>query len=776
MPSRRDVLLLLALAAACAILWAPLWSGERTLYVQDVSAYFYPMKDLLGRAVRASEWPWWNPWIRNGLPFFANPEAGLFYPLSALFYVLPTALALNWVVLLHFAALVTGFYVWLRRDGRSPWGAALGALAIGWGGYAISMSTYLNNLQAIAWTGWALWAWSIWLDRGNARWLAITALGFALQFLGGEPQVTVFTAALALGWAWTRNGVGPSPVRWWVPLAGLAGAAAGAVAVSAVQLVSTVELFTLSARSGGLSSGELLTWSLEPMHLSNLFLPRSFDGPDGLFDFRRVLVAHHPWVFTSYLGVVTVALAAGAPGGGWRSARWFWAAVSIVGGLLALGEHLAPAGALVEAMSGTVGFRYPQKFLLLPALGVPILASAGFDALGEREARLRVLVTAAALGGVAVVGWGVVDAEWVRAAAGRWDPAPLAVREPAWVVEGFRDAFLHVLAFCAISGAIVALAPRIPPRAVGPLLVLLVLADVSIANQDAVGLAPAELYREEPAVLAPIPAGEVETRFRMRTSPMGRDVGGWFAARGAPLATQHLYIFETMGPNLSMVHGILAEDGSEAFRPSWDDATREILRELPPPMQVRFLRLTSTAYLYERPLRLEGLERLPGDPVLGLHPYRLVDPLPRAYLVQRALVEPDSIAVVNHFVAAGEDPRTVAYLESGEDLPGPAEPAPGEVRWVGSGNHSVELDVESPVRTLLVLTDNHYPGWGVMVDGERAALQRVNWRFMGVYLEPGVHRVRFDFRPRWIGLSATVSVLALVGLFVVIARGGSRGA
>ncbi|HJU86814.1 MAG TPA: hypothetical protein VJ788_05560, partial [Gemmatimonadota bacterium] len=82
----------MALLAACALLWVPLWSGERSVFAVDAATYFYPMKATLARMIHNGDWPWWNPWLRNGLPFYANPQVGLFYPPTVLFYLLPTAL------------------------------------------------------------------------------------------------------------------------------------------------------------------------------------------------------------------------------------------------------------------------------------------------------------------------------------------------------------------------------------------------------------------------------------------------------------------------------------------------------------------------------------------------------------------------------------------------------------------------------------------------------------------------------------------------------------
>jgi hypothetical protein len=775
---KRETATASVLVAASVLLWAPLWSGSQTLFVQDAAAYFLPMKAALADMVRAGEWPWWNPWLRNGLPFYANPQVGLFYPPSALFYLLSTPLAFNWVVILHFVLLATGFYAWLRGAGRSRTAAALAGLAIAWGGYAVSMTTYLNNLQALAWIGWTWWAWERWLAGRAPRWLALTALGFALEFLAGEPQTAVLTAAVALLLAWTRPSRDALARRdLATPLMALGAAALAALLVSAIQLVPTGELFLRSQRGVGLPTGEILAWSLDPTQVYNLLLPRHLQGPDGMFDLRGVPVSAHPWVFTSYLGVGIVALAvAGIDRGSARRAL-AWIALAAAGVFLALGEHNPVVSALADLPLGLKTFRYPEKMLLLPAIAVPVLAATGIDRVRDRpEAGRRLVVVATAIAGLALAGWIVAEAGGFAAVLGP-SPALLPGARPAQVVEGLAWGFRHVAFIAIVVAGVAILGRRLEAGVAVGLLAIVAAVDLAIANPQAAGLVPSRLFRERPAVLENLPLEELRTSARIRTTPLGEDAWGWYTVTGISLATQQYFLFQTMGPNLSMAHQVLAQDGVEAFRPRSDDIQAEILEELPLPLQVRYLRLQSTKWVWWRPILVEGLEpESREENVHGLYRFRVVDELPRAYLVGHVVVEPDSLAVLNRFIAGGEDPHRIAYVSEAPGLDGPEVRVNGSVRWLPGNNHSVRLDVDAPIRSLLVLTDTWYPGWTVTVDGEKAPLRRVNWHFKGVVLEPGERHVRFDYRPRGIVPAAIVSAFGLALLVGVVVVGGRRGA
>lgn len=750
----RDQVVVVLVAMVSTVLWQRLWGGGETLYLWDTGTYFYPMKDLLGWMVQSGEWPWWNPWIRNGLPFFANPQVGLFYPPSLLFYFLPTPLAYNWNVILHSLAMATGFTCWLRGTGRTPLASAAGALAIAWGGFALSTTIYLNNLQAMAWIGWTWWAWERWLAARTWRWLALTSVGFALQFLAGEPQVAVVSAAIALLLAWTkRPDVGRPRPGFAAPVVALACVAAGAMFVTAVQLLPTVELFLQSQRSLGLTVEESLGWSLPPAQLYNLIVPRYFEGPDGLFDFRRIPGVGQPWVFTSYLGVVVVALAAAGIGAARRRESLLWVGIAVAGILLALGAHNPLVRGLVEAIPPLRAFRFPEKLLLLPAIAVPVLAARGLDAMREeRGARARAMGTAGVLAAIAGLAWGLTD---VGALA-----------------QGFR----HVLLFSLPAALLLAAARRISFPVLAGCLALLALADVATVNTQVAPVAAAELYAERPAVLEGLPLDTLRTSARIRTSPLGEPGGTAFTMRGIASATHQYYQIQGMGGNLAMAHRVLAQDGGEPFPPRTDDAEDAILRQLPVAHQVRYLRLQSTAWLIERPLETSALVPDRAIQALGLVRYRLADPLPRAYLVGRVEAEPDSVAVLNHFIAGGEDPREVAYVSEGEPLRGTGVRVEGRIRWLEGSNHSVRLEVDAPERSLLVVTDTWYPGWRATVDGDPASIERVNWRFRGVYLEPGGHSVRFDYRPRGVIAGAALSAIGLLALVGVVIVGGRRGA
>jgi uncharacterized membrane protein YfhO len=74
----------------------------------------------------------------------------------------------------------------------------------------------------------------------------------------------------------------------------------------------------------------------------------------------------------------------------------------------------------------------------------------------------------------------------------------------------------------------------------------------------------------------------------------------------------------------------------------------------------------------------------------------------------------------------------------------------------------VEISAAPAADALMIVSDLHYPGWGVTVDGEPAEMLRANYLMRAVALKAGPHTVRFEYKPKSfrIGLSVTAVGLA----------------
>jgi hypothetical protein len=146
--------------------------------------------------------------------------------------------------------------------------------------------------------------------------------------------------------------------------------------------------------------------------------------------------------------------------------------------------------------------------------------------------------------------------------------------------------------------------------------------------------------------------------------------------------------------------------------------------------------------------------------------------LPRAWLAQGAKVlgEQATLEVIRTGrMPSGEawEPRRTALVEAmpeGFDLSGASAGADGSAEVTRYEPNRIELRATSTAPSILVLSENHYPGWRAEVDGRGVETIRVNYNQRGVLLPPGAHEVRFMYRPKSVLLGLLISLAVAAGL------------
>jgi hypothetical protein len=115
------------------------------------------------------------------------------------------------------------------------------------------------------------------------------------------------------------------------------------------------------------------------------------------------------------------------------------------------------------------------------------------------------------------------------------------------------------------------------------------------------------------------------------------------------------------------------------------------------------------------------------------------------------------------------DPRRVAYVETGRELPAP--PYEGTARIESETPTRIVVAAEMKTPGVLVLPDLYYPGWKATIDGKPAEILPANHAVRGVVVPAGVLRVEFRYEPGSFKWGARLAVVALVvlGIQIVIA-------
>ncbi len=336
---------------------------NRILVGLDLFTYFYPHWHLASEAIKEGRLPLWNPYLFMGSPLLANIQLSFFYGLNwPLLIWLSPPQAVKFSIATHL--FLGGFSVWLlarKRVGLSREASLLSAVGFSAGGFLVAQAEHVNQLTVVAW----LPLFILLVDRNPFAAAPI----FCLMVFAGHLQALYISLVAAGLYALFRafQDRGGSLLKLLIAC----GAGAG---LAAVQLIPTLELARLSIRSHGLAYQDATAFSLRPLLLAYSLLPPVGLEPEAIFGSRA---------FTEYMayeGFMCLLLAAAgllSPG----KSKWPWAAMAFSGLFLALGRANPLYRLLYDFVPGFSSFRAPARWMLLYALGLPILAGLGLDRL-----------------------------------------------------------------------------------------------------------------------------------------------------------------------------------------------------------------------------------------------------------------------------------------------------------------------------------------------------------------------------------------------------------
>jgi len=683
--------------------------------LSDAAFLFQPWLIYAAGEIGHGRIPLWNPHVFAGSPFFANPQSALLFPLTWIALLLPLAPALTLIAISKVASAGIAMYAFLRVRSFHALAALMGA------------TSFMFSGLLVVWLQWSyastliffplLFAAVEWLRiRAGHRPMAILALAVALDAFAGYPQGLLLGLVSAGTWALYRAwGAGPRfLVRCGV-------AVVLGLLLASVQLLPFIEYARHSAvlayRAG---------W-LPPLHSSlrsavNLLMPYYYGSPTGRNDWGEwnfnemsVSVGLLPWV------LLPVALVARR-----RDTAFF--------GLMTLSAGALFYGAVAAWVD--TGF-FIISFRLAPLMVFPlcVLGAIGMDALLTEPRRFPPWISSAVpIGFTALVALAFLSL--------MFDYATMRDLRIAGPLQ-----YLYFLALLTASAVLTLAGVR------------------GSGSRWALALIVVQL-----ASLAPLAATYnpiIDTRLLYPTPPV--------VARLQEEATRAPGRV-LMAPNLAMLYGLYGVAGYDGMIPRRLD---EVVR----PMQSQ-LNLVGSGYLAEVPIFLSPVRDLLGirhvlvpstvvldGPGLSLEYqaaggriYRSDAALPRAFVVSRGrcLGDEETLRLIRE--------RAVDFRR--EVLLAGCATAP--LAGNGSPTATAEIDHYAPDRVVitaasdrpgyLVLTDTWFPGWTAHVDGRESSVERADYAFRAVRIEPGRHQVEFLYAPGSVRLGLALSVLALLAI------------
>jgi hypothetical protein len=697
--------------------------GTHAFSYRDAGLFSYPVAYYLRDSLRHGQWPLWNPCSNCGVPFLAQWNTLALYPFSLFYVLLPMPWSLNFFLLGHLLLGGSGMYRLAHYWFGSRLAASVAALVFAWNGLSLQFLMWPCHNAALAWMPWVILHCERAGKEGGRRvfWAALVA---AAQMLTGSPE-TILLTWLMVAVCFVR-GVAQKEQFFWLAGRRLLGLAALAGALSAAQLLPTLDFLAHGDRTSAFGGG---VWSLPPWGLANLLVPlfHSSGSLSGVF-----MQEDQQWTSSYYVGVLPLLLGAIAL---WRARGGrtrLLGVLALAGVLLALGH----AGLLLDILKRVLpllGFiRYPVKFIILTIFCLALLAGAGAAWLQARppDVARRSLPGPAALLGAGILLFLAVEFCF---------PFPSDSWRAVW-----PNALGRLLALAAGAALLALIFKTHPPRSCGVLafgFLLLTGLDICTHEPSQNPVIPVQGYDNYPP-------------------PMTRQPRvGESRAMLSPAAERTMENLATADP-LRLYLGQRAELFSDC----------NLLNGIPVVGGFFSLHLAG-------PQKVEGLlaagkasPRLAG--FLGVSQIAPAPPpfvweaqtnfMPLATIGQKPVFLDDAAALAE-LSSEGFDPRQAVSLPL--DARGRTKAgADGQARVLSSraGPSECVFEASAESRTMLVVAQAYYHCWRATVDGTPAPLWRANYAYQALEVPPGRHEVRLEYVDWAFRTGAVISVATLL--------------
>jgi hypothetical protein len=760
------------LTLSSLILWfcQDLILQEQVPFFRDLGPYFYPLRFALYESFRAGELPLWNRHMAMGFPLLAAFQSGVFYPPHLLLLIPSFFPAIRVIFIFHFLMAGTGAYYLCRSWKFPPYLSIVGALLFTLGGTVVSLSNLLNHFQTAVWLAWVILSWEKLLSsRSWKNFLAFTLIT-AMQFLAGSPELFAISMVLVLLDGMRVRQSVPAISRSKV-LAVLLAANLLVLGLGMAQVLPTVELFLESRRQQPIPPQEAFHWSLKPASLLNLFfLDKEIDFSTSkgirLFFGREV-----PFFVSYYLGVISV----------FGISLWLYfsslrekvALLSLIVAslIVALGSYTPIFPFLFRHIPFLGAFRFPEKFCFFTYVLFLYMALNGIgDLLLHDEGTVKgpfLALAAVCAVWVALYIFFNFNLNLLARFIAAQSRNPLSSSDHAkMVAEAMSNLDRQVvlsLGFLLLIVLAKTKAIRLP--LFGVLIVSAVFVDLAWAHKGFLfPLRPGFVYESQ--LVLKVRESNLNRFFYF---PSGRDLHpSSVTVLGRPTLQESIALsFKNLLPNAGLLYGVDYFQEIDALgRQPYSDFLF-FANQLDFATQIKLLRTFNVKYLVAFQSLPEEGTRLIGrfvDSFSWL--YKIDGTIPRAYMVNKVVVENDSKQVLRLLSSAAFDPTREVVLDSEMLIP-PAPQLNGKAKIVQYENKFVTIATSADNEGVLVLADSYYPGWKAFVDGREEVIRRANLFFRAISLPAGNHTVEFRYEPGSFMIGLVVSAATLITLTVV---------
>ena len=702
------------------------------------------------------EFPHWNPFSYNGMPFFATQLPGVLYPLNLVVSFLPLGLNAFWyclqlLLVSHFAIAGIGMFYFLKGKRYVTGAAFFGAVAYMFCGFLVAHSVHPMMINIVAWQPLVLLFLDKALRTGSIPSALTGGLILGATTLSGHPQVTayefLFVAAygVALFSALEK--------RTWTRMLLLMVVLAVGAGVSMVQTLPSIELNHQAARVDwtfeAASEGSMSLRQLLGAVLPKLF--GAWTGSDaGTVPYFWLTDSPHSgfytyWETCFYSGIAILVLAFAfvikQRKNRFVAVLALWLAFSLA---FAMGNHFFLYKLIFDYVPGLNRFRCPGRILFTWNFVLPLFAAAAFDSIKRIDKKDR-FFTYVMGGGLVCLGLGLAAAAGFFSSL--WPEMNMENRAPYAQSQGLILCLNAVLLLIPVA---LYVKSRMTIRSLEASLCAALVIDLFVFGMG-------QHIVKEP---------QVAQYFGGGGGPLVADIK---AQTRDPLSRVSIRQFDLRpGQRIERENSMMVLNKCQGmidqFQTVEGYCPLSLLRKFPPafgdsqfPM---FLDLLNVSFYLNPSYGRSSPDLIVPNPTL----------LPRAKMFYRAKVYGNDSLVEEAMKSGMLDYRNELALTENPGIPlftkGP-DPA-GTARITRYGANRIALDVETQEPGLLWISEIWFSAWKASVDGKNAKVYCADNSFRAVAVPAGAHKVEFYYSSPYFNAGALITTMTIACSLLVI--------
>lgn|GEM_PF-315644 len=759
------------LVPAWIVYFWPLLSAQGHLW-NDFIEQNFPYRLFASVWLKKGVFPFWNPYVFSGMPFFADIQTAILYPLNLA--IVPFAsrgwlppLVFEYQIAAHFLLAGVLMYALGREFGLCRSASLSASIVFVFGAFMPLHIFHVNLVHSAAWFPLIILCTKRMLERASPAYCCAAALTISLVCFAGYPQLLMHMYYWLAAWlifflvdCRLRKSPAAVMVRAVLLFALMIALSAG---MSAIQLVPTLELGRYSARPT-LSFSESCEGSFRWYRFVTLLVPNFFGRPAqtywGISPADVNAGPHYYWETAMYCGVLPLVLAFLAIIFVRKRLVWFFTAIGAAAFLCAMGDSFFLYGLFFKLLPMFDRFRTPARFAYLFSISVAMCAGFGLQWLMEScagmPAQRRALLQRSlfGLGGVAVIAALAVTSGALKGWISSFVSLTLEAGANPQDLGGFIDnkiypplvraIWLFTLLFAAgVTCILLRLRGMLGARQIGGLCCALIFIDLLMFGYGYTVMKgtrndPSVIFRKTPLVT------EIQRRMKQEyfrinsrdSRPGTTDLGG-----------RHMMFHKNQGS----VHQIFLMEGYNPLR-----LKRQLTDRHPKILDILNVKYT---------IRVDEANGARGFAVNETM-------LPRARMVYDYIIETDPDKIFSTLKADSFDHVRKVILEERPSFP----PASGGDSSAGSavitayGLNEITVDVATPKPGLLVLSEIHYPAWKAYIGEQRhpLPLYRANYALRAIEVPEGRHTVRCRFESASVQQGILISALSWTFFLAII--------